>query len=120
MRTVIILAGLMLAACSTTSCKKDHSKNGSILVSVLYAGEEVSNPIIYLFTDTNQTPILVRQADAIGEAYFSDLAPGSYYLIANGKSYAPYTLLCGEKSVQITNKPKYNHYEIVIETLPCK
>lgn len=113
MKTRIIILLLTIAAFS--SCEKTGINNNSILVHVVYNNEALPYADIYLDVDSIGSPLDHRKADAKGEAYFDELAPGRYYLKATG-NVADNKQARGTAIVDIGRTGGFDHSDITIYT----
>lgn len=101
------------------SCDKKDDGNGNILAHVQYNGKAIDQPMIYikLGSPASTTNYDYSQSgDAVGEAYFRNLKPGTYYIYGRGYSSSTKSYLSGTSNVQITFRSRQNDYKIVIET----
>ena len=113
MKTRIIILLLTIAAFS--SCEKTGINNNSILVHVIYNNAALPYADIYLDVDSIGSPLDQRKADAKGEAYFDELAPGRYYLKAEG-NVADNKPARGTAIVDIGRTGGLDHSDITIYT----
>lgn len=107
---------LLVITTIATSCTKEVLNNGSILARVLYQDEEIANARVCIYTDLAKTPIECKTTDAIGEAYFDELFPGTYYIVGDGTAASVQKEVTGSTVVQITKKLQQNHYTAYIRT----
>lgn len=106
---------LLLAITGFSSCEKTGINNNSILVHVVYNNEALPYADIYLDIDSLGSPLDHRKADAKGEAYFDELAPGRYYLKAEG-NVTDNKQARGTAIVDIGRTGGFDHSDITIYT----
>lgn len=121
MKNCIIISIAILFATWFLSCEKEEG-NGNILVTVNYNGQAVSQAGIYLKrgNDTINVvppPEFDKQtgADAIGQAYFSNLQPDVYTLFAKGYCQQKGGLVKGKAFVTVKQRYRQNEYNVTIE-----
>lgn len=118
----ICIAIALLMGCFFFSCKKD-TDHGSVLITVKYNGQVISEPMIYMKAGTLTNPNIPlskfdksMSGDASGQATFEDLAPGNYYFYGKGYSSSKATYVTGEVGVTIRSRWRQNWYEVAINT----
>lgn len=101
-----------------TSCDKDLNGNGNILAHVQHNGKAIDQPMIYVKLDSqaSETSFDYRQSgDAIGEAYFKNLKPGTYYIFSKGYDPSAKQYLTGTKTVTIQYRSRQNESKVFID-----
>lgn len=106
---------LLIAIIGLSSCEKTGINNNSILVNVMHHNDAVPYADIYLDVDSIGSPLEHRKADAKGEAYFDELAPGRYYLKADGTT-TDSRHVQGMGTVDIGRTGGFDHSNITIYT----
>lgn len=106
-------------AFSFLSCDKEDG--GNILVTVQYQGVAIDQPFIYLKEGTLTNPkIPIEQydksgsGDSKGQFTFENLAPGDYFIFAQGYVPGLATHRNGEASVSVKPRGRENSYKITV------
>lgn len=100
------------------SCDKDLDGNGNILAHVQHSGKEIDQPMIYLKLGSQATESSYdfrQSGDAVGEAYFANLKPGTYYLFCKGYDPSSKQYLSGNKTVVIQYRSRQNETKVLLE-----
>lgn len=98
----------------------DENDNGNILVTVKHDNTTIGQATIYLKAGTLTNPNIplkeydrVQRADGTGQAHFSDLVPGDYFLYAIG--YFQNQQVEGSTSISVKARSNHNTYKITIQ-----
>ncbi len=112
---------VIIISISFLGCKKEVNINGNFIITVLYNGQAVVNPTVYLKAGAVINPgIPLSQYDKIGNGnasglvVFTDIAPNSYYMYAEGSVNS--IPVKGEFSVKYEYVEKASRRELKIHT----
>lgn len=100
------------------SCDKDLNGNGNILAHVQHNGKEMGQAMIYLKLGSQATESNYdyrQSGDAVGEAYFANLKPGTYYLFCKGYDSSSKQYLTGTKTVAIVFRSRQNESRVTVD-----
>lgn len=121
LRHILIVAGIMTA---NLSCDSQDSVNGSLLVKLKSEGRTISQSTIYLKAGTSTNPNIpldkydfVQRADGMGDAYFTNLSPGDYFIYATGFDQELHESVHGESTLTIVARHRQNRYDVTIDAI---
>lgn len=113
----IVFVGLLLL--SLSNCQKQNEGYGSILAHAQCHNKALDQPMIYVKegSQASTNNFDFRQSgDAVGEAYFSNLKPGTYSVYARGYDPSTKTYVSGTKTVVVLPRERQNEYKVVVDT----
>lgn len=120
MRSSIFFLLFITFFSSLLSCDEQLT-TGSLLITVKYDSELVGQATIYIKAGTLQNPNIglkdydyVQRADGSGQAYFSKLLPGNYYIYAVG--YHSNTQVSGDSGLTIAKHTRQNVTKVTVMT----
>ncbi|MBL7922281.1 MAG: hypothetical protein JNJ40_18345 [Bacteroidia bacterium] len=100
------------------SCQKQNDGYGSILAHAQCRNNALDQPMIYIKEDSQASTSSFdykQSGDAIGEAYFTNLKPGTYYVYARGYDPVNKLYVSGSKSIVVAHRERQNEYKVVVD-----
>jgi hypothetical protein len=108
----IVIQGVAICLFLLSACRKQQA-DGYADLHVYTDPNGISNTMVYLrygtgLPDTLSAYTYQQTADVTGQAYFENLRPGNYFILATGFDEATHKIVKGQATVELRERFRQN------------